>query len=80
MSKPSLAETHPELAKQWHPTKNGDITPLDVTLGSRKKVWWKCAVADDHEWNSAVKTRTRAIGGGMSLLLWKKSFYFKFLV
>ncbi len=72
MSKPSLAETHPELAKQWHPTKNGDITPLDVTLGSRKKVWWKCAVADDHEWNSAVKTRTRAIGGGCPYCSGKK--------
>ncbi len=38
----SLAETHPELAKQWHPTKNGDLTSQDVTAGSRKKVWWKC--------------------------------------
>tara|TARA_B110000114_G_scaffold17366_1_gene16758 strand:+ start:459 stop:578 length:120 start_codon:yes stop_codon:yes gene_type:complete len=24
--KKSLAETHPELAKQWHPTKNGKLT------------------------------------------------------
>ena len=25
-----MATTHPELAKQWHPTKNGDLTPFDV--------------------------------------------------
>ena len=35
-----LATTHPELAKEWHPTKNGDLTPSDVTAGSGKKVWW----------------------------------------
>ena len=27
----SLAEVNPELAKQWHPTKNGDLTPFDIT-------------------------------------------------
>ena len=47
MSKPSLSETHPELAKQWHPTKNGELTPNDVTPGSSKIVWWKCDKADD---------------------------------
>ena len=31
--KPSLAETHPELAKQWHPTKNGDLTADKATQG-----------------------------------------------
>ena len=40
--KKSLAETHPEVAKQWHPTKNGDLTPYDVTKGMNKKVWEKC--------------------------------------
>ncbi len=38
MAKKSLAETHPELAKEWHPTKNDD-TPYDVTFGSHKKMW-----------------------------------------
>ncbi len=27
------------LAKQWHPIKNGDLTPGDVGSYSRKKVW-----------------------------------------
>tara|TARA_B110000285_G_scaffold180449_1_gene203483 strand:+ start:85 stop:225 length:141 start_codon:yes stop_codon:yes gene_type:complete len=37
----SLAEVNPELAEEWHPTKNGELTPFDVTKGSNKKVWWK---------------------------------------
>ena len=38
-SKKSLAETHPELVKEWHPTKNGTLTPQDVTHGKEIKVW-----------------------------------------
>jgi very-short-patch-repair endonuclease len=37
-----LATLNPELAKQWHPTLNGDLTPYDVTPGSEKKVYWLC--------------------------------------
>lgn len=32
-----LSVTHPELAKEWHPTKNGILTPDDFTYGSQKK-------------------------------------------
>ena len=59
MRKKSLAETHPEIAKQWHPSKNGDLTPYDITPGSSKKVWWKCPKGDDHEYSSIVAGRTR---------------------
>ena len=55
--KKSLAETHPEVAKQWHPTKNGDLTPYDVTKGMNKKVWWKCDKGDDHEWKASPNKR-----------------------
>ena len=37
-----LASTSPELAAEWHPTKNGGLTPEMVTYGSEKNVWWKC--------------------------------------
>lgn len=49
-----LTTTHPEIAKQWHPTKNGNLTPDDVSAGSGKKVWWKCNVAYDHEWLDTI--------------------------
>lgn len=35
-----LQTVNPELAQQWHPTKNGNLKPADITAGSGKKVWW----------------------------------------
>lgn len=51
-----LATTHPNLTKEWHPTKNGDLTPNKVTSGSIKKVWWldECG----HEWYATINHRT----------------------
>ena len=51
-----LAITNPEIAKKWHPTKNGDLTPEKVTRGSERKVWWKCEKGDDHEWRGTIYT------------------------
>jgi len=34
----SLAEVNPELAKQWHPTKNGAFTAYDVTAGGTVRI------------------------------------------
>ena len=56
--KPSLAETHPELAKQWHTKRNGDLRPTDVTRGSRKKVWWSCEFHAGYEWEAVIDKRT----------------------
>lgn len=33
-----LATKNPELTKEWHATKNGDLTPYNVTCGSNKKL------------------------------------------
>ena len=38
----SLAEKLPEIAAEWHPTLNGDLTPADVGYASNKRVWWLC--------------------------------------
>jgi hypothetical protein len=52
-----LATVNPKLAKEWHPTKNGNLTPYDVTPGSsRKMVWWQCKKG--HEWEALVKSRS----------------------
>ena len=61
-SKKSLAETHPELAKEWHPTKNESLTPNDMTPGSGKKVWWKCDKGSDHIWIASCDKRTTGRG------------------
>jgi len=54
----SLATLYPEIAAEWHPTKNGEITPDDVTAGSDKNIWWKCPKGPDHEWPSRTNNRT----------------------
>jgi len=53
-----LQTTHPNIAKQWHPTKNGSLTPQQVTFGSGKKVWWLCSKCG-YEWKSSVLNRTK---------------------
>ncbi|SCP99132.1 zinc-ribbon domain-containing protein [Anaerobium acetethylicum] len=48
-----LATTNPKVASQWHPSKNGDISPNRVLAGSDKKVWWKCS-ACSYEWEARI--------------------------
>ncbi|MCK4642467.1 zinc-ribbon domain-containing protein [bacterium] len=55
-----LKSHYPKLSKEWHPTKNGDLTPNDITPGSHKKVWWVCERG--HEWQAEVKTRSSGHG------------------
>lgn len=58
----SLAELNPKLARQWHPTKNGSLSPYDVGPGSGRKVWWKCSEGDDHEWKTSIGHRNNGSG------------------
>ena len=53
--KPSIAETHPKLAKEadgWD--------PATVTSGSGKKMPWKCELA--HQWVAQVASRVYGRG------------------
>ncbi|WP_435051216.1 zinc-ribbon domain-containing protein [Desulfomonile tiedjei] len=54
----NLAVKFPQIAKQWHPTKNGSLTPHDVKGGSDKKVWWICP--EGHEWERRVMHQVRS--------------------
>ena len=56
----NIAVKNPELAAQWHPTKNGSLTPSDVTPWSHKKIWWVCERG--HEWSVRVGNRTQGNG------------------
>jgi hypothetical protein len=57
-----LNATNPNLAKQWHPTKNDDLKPSDFSEGSNEKVWWKCLKGPDHEWLAVINSRNRGNG------------------
>lgn len=56
----SLFDNYPELVKEWHSTKNGNLKPENVTIGSPRKVWWKCK--NGHEWESKIAERTKGKG------------------
>lgn len=67
-----LATKNPELAKQWHPTKNGDLKPSNVMANSAKKVWWLCTECG-HEWEAQINNRNnRYKGEGCSRCYMKK--------
>ena len=50
-----LATAAPLVAKQWHETLNGALTPEMVTAGSHKKAWWQCSYG--HVWKAAIYSR-----------------------
>ncbi|MGD1986643.1 MAG: zinc-ribbon domain-containing protein [Desulfobacterales bacterium] len=56
----NLAVINPGLAKEWHPTRNGNLTPRNVTPGSGRKIWWICSIG--HEWQAPVYSRNRGSG------------------
>lgn len=57
----SLASLFPETAREWHPTKNGKLTPASITFASRKKVWWLCK--KEHSWQAMPADRTTSGSG-----------------
>ena len=56
----SIATERPELVDEWHPTKNGELTPGSISFGSVKKVWWRCARG--HEWEASPNNRSKGQG------------------
>lgn len=50
-----LASLAPTVSAEWHPTKNGELTPHNVTVGSGRKVWWLCK--ENHEYETVISSR-----------------------
>ena len=51
-----LKTLFPDVAKEWHPTKNESLSPSEITRGSHRKIWWQCK--NGHEWQATVNGRT----------------------
>ena len=60
MEKRSLASEYTDIAKEWHPTRNGAITPEMAAPKSGKKAWWLGSCG--HEWEAVISSRTRGVG------------------
>lgn len=54
-----FASHYPELAKEWHPTKNAPLTAEDVPYGSGKKAWWLCKNGHDYQMIISNKAKGR---------------------
>jgi len=56
----NLKNINPKLSLEWNYEKNKNLTPINVTPKSGKKVWWKCNKG--HEWKSSISDRSRGNG------------------
>lgn len=56
----SLADHHPLVAAQWHPTRNHGLTTHDISSNSHRRVWWQCSRG--HEWEQSPNQRVTLRG------------------
>ena len=52
----NLKARFPKIYKQWHPTKNVNISADTIAPGSTKKVWWLCT--EGHEYDQSISSKT----------------------
>lgn len=55
-----IATLFPGIASQWHPNKNGNVSPMSVRPGCNTLYWWKCDMG--HEWQDSPNHRTKGRG------------------
>ncbi|TDL44667.1 zinc-ribbon domain-containing protein [Kocuria rosea] len=54
----SLIDLFPEIAAEWHPTKNHPLGSEDVKPNSTQRVWWQCSLCGQ-DWETTCNTRMR---------------------
>lgn len=59
--KDSLEAQYPDVAKEWHPTKNGSLLPSSFPPGTSESAWWLCSKCGN-EWKTAICNRTSGHG------------------
>lgn len=55
-----LPTTHPEIARTFHPTFNGDVTVSMISAGMNRKYWWLCS--NNHSYQATPYQRTHHRG------------------
>ncbi|MFJ4221863.1 zinc-ribbon domain-containing protein [Curtobacterium luteum] len=53
----SLADSGRRLAVTWHPTRNGTLTPAQVTTNAKRIVWWRCPRGHDFDTRVSIIAR-----------------------
>ncbi|KOP80647.1 hypothetical protein AMS59_04545 [Lysinibacillus sp. FJAT-14745] len=54
--KNSFGGKYPDIAKEWHPTKNGKF-PYEYSRASGYNAWWKCSNNPMHQWQNTINNR-----------------------
>lgn len=67
----SLADLHPDIAAEWHLTKNHPQLPADVNPGSKQRVWWQCSLCAS-DWQTAIHTRMKHKNVGCPTCGWSR--------
>jgi len=57
LAEESLTARFPGIAVEWHPARNGDITPDQVDADHQMSAWWRCDRG--HEFQATVRSRCR---------------------
>jgi len=57
----SFAIMRPDLAVEWHPTKNGEKSPSGYSVGSSVPIWWQCSSCGN-EWKTGMHNRNAGRG------------------
>lgn len=68
----SISTMHPDISKEWHPTRNGFSNPCCFKASSKRfRPTWQCSegyesdgttIATDHVWSTLIANRTRRNG------------------
>ena len=69
--KGSFGQQHPHLAKEWHPTLNGNITPYDITSGCGDYFYWKCKYG--HIFHTSPHERVKRHAGCPTCRKWLRT-------
>lgn len=56
--KKSIMCKFPDIAAEWHPSKNYPWMPWNIVPGCNDKFWWKCQ-KHGHEWQASVNDRVQ---------------------
>jgi len=54
-----LKALYPELAREWHTTRNPGISPYEFAADSNTEVWWQDA--EGREWRARIKDRVLSL-------------------
>ena len=60
MAEKKYVSDNSQLMAEWDWENNTDFAPSTLTLGSNKKVWWKCSKG--HNWETKINNRSHGNG------------------